>query len=81
MPFISCNSQVEIVDGDYVLSIPKDYIGSVDEKISQHWYFKALVKDGVIKTVGDTKDSTLEAAQAESKKQAKNKQETLLDTK
>jgi len=71
MKFISCKTSVRIPrkDGTFV-NFPAHYLGKCPEDVMQHWYFKALCKDGTITYLDDSKDSTVEDAQktAEAKK-------------
>lgn len=43
-------------------SIPKDYIGTVPEWVSKHWYFQALCKDATITTIVDTASNKVDEA-------------------
>ena len=69
--YIHCKKHTGIIEGENKYIIPRDYIGKVPEWVENHWYFKALCKDGTITSVVDSTDK--EAADAEAKTKAAEK--------
>jgi len=63
--FINCKKSVEIVDGKNKACFPAGYIGRVPEWAEQHWYYKALCKDGTITAVVRANEKTPEELAAE----------------
>lgn len=74
--FIHCKKNVIISGKDWKHSIPADYMGAVPEYVTNHWFYKALCKDGVITsivTVGKSDviaDNSAELKAAAQKKKA-----------
>ena len=65
--FINCKKSVEISDGKQKYVILKDYIGDVPKWVENHWYFKALCKDGTVTSIVSTNDKDIEAAESKAK--------------
>ena len=60
--FINSKKRFEIKEGDKVLVIPRDYIGSIPEWAEEHWMIQAAIRDGSIATPENTADKALEKA-------------------
>lgn len=80
--FVSCKYPRTIVDpaptkpGEQAqsFSMPRNYIGPVPAWVQNHWYFKALCKDGTITIVANTSSNAMEdAAAAAAAKEAANR--------
>ena len=72
--FINCKKNVEIVEGENKVLLSAGYIGQIPPWVEEHWYFKALCKDGTITAVVKTEDNAAElASEAALKKDAAEK--------
>lgn len=60
--FINSKKCFEIREGENVLVIPRDFIGSIPDWAARHWLVQAAIQDGSIATPGNTSDKALEAA-------------------
>ena len=61
--FVTARKAVRIRgDEDTVFDMPAGYIGDVPAWVENHWYYKALCKDGVIVPLVKPTDTELEAA-------------------
>lgn len=70
--FITSRRAVRFDDGQGgSFFIPVGYLGEVPGWVENHWYFKALCNDGTITALVDSKDRTLEKAEAESEAKKK----------
>lgn len=60
--FIHCKKNLEIREGENMLSIPAGFIGDVPAWAAEHWFFKAAMEDGTISAPEGRKDADLEKA-------------------
>lgn len=62
--FINSKKCFEIREGDNVLVIPRDFIGTIPDWASKHWMIQAAIHDGSIATPDNAEDKALETADA-----------------
>lgn len=46
--FICCDKSLHIREGGEELSLPKGFIGAIDDRWRDHWYIRAALSDGTI---------------------------------
>jgi hypothetical protein len=61
--FINTKKTIKIVsDNGTVFSAKAGWIGEVPEWVQEHWYFKALCKDGAVTSIVSSKDKGVQPA-------------------
>lgn len=60
--FINTKNAIKIVsDNGTVFSAKAGWIGEVPDWVQEHWFFKALCKDGTVTSIVSTKDKAAQA--------------------